>query len=220
MENHHGETMGGFYINNHHCWNLKVLIIELGKKHCFNGGGFAQGYCWWFRNPAITTWYGKCPIFHRVLHVSTAAGIRNSGINSIKPLLVNTQSRATSPFFGSDQIRHVRSMRYRRNSERLQKENESNSIYKKTPNLRLVFYGIVNVRNKFTKHQLVGKILPWWPWKLVGPLGFNCLSFRGDRQLQSQGRRQWGRSRRCFERQYLKTKVLKSNIYIIYIYIC
>ena len=36
---------------------------------------------------------------------------------------------------------------------------------------------------KFTKHQLVGNLLT---------LGFNCLSFRGDRQLQSQGRRQWG----------------------------
>ena len=45
-------------------------------------------------------------------------------------------------------------------------------------------------------------------------LSFNCLSFRGDRQLQSQGRRQLGRSKENLERQYLKTKVLKSNFYI------
>jgi len=88
----------------------------------------------------------------------------------------------------------------------------------------LVFYGIVNVRYKFTKHQLVGKIFPWVALveTAVG-LSFNCLSFRGDRQLQSQGRRQLGRSKENLERQYLKG-VEKQLLYIwsnhsqIYIY--
>ena len=26
-------------------------------------------YCWWFRNPAITSWYGKYPIIYRVFYI-------------------------------------------------------------------------------------------------------------------------------------------------------
>ena len=26
-------------------------------------------YCWWFRNPAITSWYGKYPFIYRVLYI-------------------------------------------------------------------------------------------------------------------------------------------------------
>ena len=32
-------------------------------------------YCWWFRNPAITRWYGKYPIIYRVLYIQKLVGL-------------------------------------------------------------------------------------------------------------------------------------------------
>ena len=41
------------------CGTVKYYILYNTDK---------LSYCWWFRNPSITSWYGKCPIIFRILY--------------------------------------------------------------------------------------------------------------------------------------------------------
>ena len=38
-------------------------------------------YCWWFRNPAITSWYGKYPMIYGVSYISSGAGFQPSTVS-------------------------------------------------------------------------------------------------------------------------------------------
>ena len=46
-------------------------ISQIGSFPQVEVGSFLACYCWWFRNLAITSWYGKyLPLFHRVSYVT------------------------------------------------------------------------------------------------------------------------------------------------------
>ncbi len=59
----------------------------LNKIHLTN-----LNYCWWFRNPAITSWYGKYPITYRVSYMLGGAGFLPSTV---------VLKESTVPLFGS-----------------------------------------------------------------------------------------------------------------------
>ena len=43
-------------------------------------------YCWWFRNPAFTSWDGKFPIIYRVLYIPGGAGFLPSTVVIHQPI--------------------------------------------------------------------------------------------------------------------------------------
>ena len=43
-------------------------------------GDSKMPYCWCFRNPAITSWYGKYPIIYKVLYIPGGAGFLPSTV--------------------------------------------------------------------------------------------------------------------------------------------
>ena len=46
-----------------------ILICSQKSPHCHISSSYAMDlwYCWWFRNPAFTSWYGEYPIAYRAL---------------------------------------------------------------------------------------------------------------------------------------------------------
>ena len=65
-DNPQGQTMEASnsfkFLDNYFYHTLSFLILNVGSHFALK-----TSYCRWFRNPAITSWYGKYPIIDKVL---------------------------------------------------------------------------------------------------------------------------------------------------------
>ena len=60
------------------------LISQIGSFPQVEVGSFLACYCWWFRNLAITSWYGKYLHYFTGFHTLHVGWCRISSINGVK----------------------------------------------------------------------------------------------------------------------------------------
>ena len=66
-----------------------------------------RNYCWWFRNPAITSWYGKYPIIYRVSYIPGpgGAGFLPSTVSGTRRRAPKAPPLSVTQWFANDIIR-------------------------------------------------------------------------------------------------------------------